>query len=105
MGGLNEISNTPYLNPPAVAAPAGAPAGGVLHDKARVVVLLDDPRRREAARRGHGAMLSLGTGERRCQSYDGHACRINLPMLWMSAQEVHGDIDCLAEQHIIWKTN
>ncbi|MGO9681155.1 MAG: NAD(P)-binding domain-containing protein [Beijerinckiaceae bacterium] len=29
--------------------------GGVLHDEARIVVLLDDPRRREAARERYGA--------------------------------------------------
>jgi len=39
--------------------------GGVLHDEACIVMLFDDPRRPEAARGGHGAMIprsSRGTG-------------------------------------------
>jgi len=32
--------------------------GGVLHDEARIVVLVDDPRRREAEGGRHGAMIA-----------------------------------------------
>jgi hypothetical protein len=41
----------------ASAKPVSRLPGGVCHDEARIVMLLDDPRRREAARGGYGAMI------------------------------------------------
>jgi hypothetical protein len=41
--------------------------GGVPHDEARIVVLIDYPRRREAARGGHGAASSTVAVWRRGQ--------------------------------------
>jgi hypothetical protein len=42
--------------------------GGIPHDEARIIVLLDEPGRREAAREGHGVIVAWSTSPTRSRN-------------------------------------